>query len=94
MVKTQKARLLTDVHNSSRWSAQVDQIIGFNTNALMCAPLFNNAKTYGAIEVVNNMSSNEFDEYDLAILRVSARFVCRALREAEDITLLEGENFE
>ncbi len=39
------------------------------------------------------MSSNEFDENDLAILRLSARFTGRALREAEDITLLEGEKF-
>ncbi len=91
VVKTQEAVLVTDVHNSTRWSSEVDQAIGFNTNALMCAPLFNNEKTYGAIEVVNNISSNEFDENDLAILRVCARFVSQALQEAEDITLLEGE---
>ncbi len=72
VVETQEAMLETDVHNSSRWSARVDQVIGFNTSALMRAPLFNNAKTNGVIEVVNNMSSNEFDENDLAILRVSA----------------------
>ena len=67
-----------------------DRVIGFNTNALMCAPLFNKVKTYGAIEVVNNMSSDQFDDNDLAILRVTARFVSQALQEAEDITLLEG----
>lgn len=91
VVETREAMLVTDVHNSSRWSSEVDQAIGFNTNALMCAPLFNNEKTYGAIEVVNNVSSNEFDENDLAIFRVAARFVSQALQEAEDITLLEGE---
>lgn len=93
VVKTQKAMLVTDVHNSSRWSSEVDQVIGFNTNALMCAPLFNNEKTYGAIEVVNNMSSEQFDDNDLAILRVTARFVSQALEEAEDITQTEGEKF-
>ena len=56
VVKIQKAMLVTDVQNSSKWSAEVDQVIGFNTNALMCAPLFNCEKTYGAIEVVNNLS--------------------------------------
>ncbi len=90
VVKTQKPMLVTDVTNSSKWSAAVDQVVGFNTNALMCAPLFNNAKTYGAIEVVNNMSSDRFDENDLAILRVTARFVSQTLEEAEDITLMEG----
>jgi GAF domain-containing protein len=57
----------------------------------MCAPLINHQKTFGAIEVVNNNSGNEFDENDLAILRVTAVFVSQALQEAEDITLLEGE---
>jgi hypothetical protein len=33
-------------------------------------------------------------ENDLAILRVIARFVSQALQEAEENTLLEGENFE
>ncbi|MCP4390484.1 MAG: GAF domain-containing protein, partial [Gammaproteobacteria bacterium] len=93
VVETQKAMLVTDVHNSSRWSSEVNQVVGFDTSALMCAPLFNNEKTYGAIEVVNNMFSNEFDENDLAILRVTARFVSQALQEAEDITLLAGEKF-
>jgi signal transduction protein with GAF and PtsI domain len=91
VVKAQKAMLVTDVRNSSKWSAEVDQVVGFNTNALMCAPLFNNTKTYGAIEVVNSMSSDSFDDNDLAILRVTARFVSQALQEAEDITLTEGK---
>ncbi len=91
VVKTQKAMLVTDVHTTTRWSSEVDQAIGFNTNALMCAPLFNSDKTYGAIEVVNNMSSDEFDDNDLAILRVAARFVSQALQEAEDITLMKGD---
>jgi GAF domain-containing protein len=91
VVKTQKAVLVTDVQNSSKWSAEVDQVIGFNTNALMCAPLFNNTRTYGAIEVVNNISSEKLDDNDLAILRLTARFVSQALQEAEDITMTEGE---
>ena len=90
VVKTRQAMLVTDVRNASKWSAEVDQVIGFNTNALMCAPLFNNEKTYGAIEVVNNLTSDEFDENDLAIMRVAARFVSQALEEAEDITVREG----
>jgi GAF domain-containing protein len=91
VVATQQPMLVTDVKHSSEWSAEVDQVIGFNTNALMCAPLFSNERIYGAIEVVNNRSSDEFDDNDLAILRVTARFVSQALREAENITLLESE---
>jgi len=90
VVKTQKAMLVSDVHSSSQWSSEIDQVIGFNTNALMCAPLFNNETVFGAIEVVNNRG-DEFDENDLAILRVTARFVGQALNEAEEITLIKGE---
>ncbi len=91
VVETHEAMLVTDVHRSSQWSSEVDQAIGFNTSALMCAPLYDNDKTYGAIEVVNNRYSEVFDENDLAILRVTARFVSQALRQAEDITTMEGE---
>lgn len=90
VISTQEAMLVTDVRRSSKWSSEVDQVIGFNTNALMCAPLFNNDKTYGAIEIVNNAASDEFDDNDLVILRVAARFVSQALREAEDITQIEN----
>jgi hypothetical protein len=38
--------------------------------------------------VVNNNSKDNFDEYDLAILRVTARYVSQALQKAEDMTLM------
>lgn len=94
VVKTREAVLVTDVQRSSTWSSEVDQAIGFKTNALMCAPLFSNQTLYGAIEVVNNLSSDPFDANDLTILRVTANFVSQALREAEDITLTEVKNLE
>ena len=88
VVTTREPVLITDVRKSTQWSSEVDQIIGFRTNALMCAPLYNDDKTYGAIEVINNSSKQDFDDNDLAILRVTARFVSQALQKAEDITLL------
>ncbi|MFT5504545.1 MAG: GAF domain-containing protein [Gammaproteobacteria bacterium] len=91
VVRTQQAKLVKDVRSSDQWSSSIDRAIGFKTNALMCAPLFANRKVYGAIEVVNNLSGIVFDDNDLAILRVTARFVSQALQEAEDITLLENE---
>lgn len=89
VIRDQRARLVNDVRHSSQWSATVDREIGFDTSALMCAPLWTHDRVYGAIEVVNNLSSAQFDENDLAILRVTARFVAEALREAEDITLMQ-----
>ena len=88
VVTSREPVLIADVRKSVQWSSEVDQIIGFKTNALMCAPLYDDEKTYGAIEVVNNISTDGFDDNDLAILRVTARYVSQALQKAEDITLM------
>jgi hypothetical protein len=57
----------------------------------MCAPLFDNAKTYRTIKVVNNMTIDQFYDPDLADLRITAGFVSPASQQAEDITLQEGD---
>ena len=88
VVMTKIPVLVPDVQKSVQWSSEIDQVVGFKTRALMCAPLYNDDKTYGAIEVVNNNSNDHFDENDLAILRVTARYVSQALQKAEDMTLL------
>jgi len=86
VVTSQKAELVTDVQKSPGWSAEIDEVVGFKTQALMCAPLFSNEKTYGAIEVINSSSTDDFNANDLSILRVTARFVSQALQMAEEIT--------
>ena len=91
VVTSQKAELVTDVQKSSGWSAEIDEVVGFKTQALMCAPLFSNEKTYGAIEVINSSSTDDFNENDLSILRVTARFVSQALQMAEEITRSKDE---
>lgn len=86
VVTSRKAELVTDVQKSPEWSAEIDEVVGFKTQALMCAPLFSNEKIYGAIEVINSSSTDDFNENDLSILRVTARFVSQALQMAEEIT--------
>ena len=86
VVTSRKAELVTDVQKSPEWSAEIDEVVGFKTQALMCAPLFINEKIYGAIEVINSSSTDDFNENDLSILRVTARFVSQALQMAEEIT--------
>lgn len=86
VVTSREAELVTDVRKSSQWSAAVDEVVGFKTQSLMCAPLYSSEKTYGAIEVINSKSSEDFDDNDLAILRVTARLVSQALQKAEEIT--------
>ena len=86
VITSRKAELVTDVQKSAGWSAEIDEVVGFKTQALMCAPLFSKEKTYGAIEVINSSSTDDFNANDLSILRVTARFVSQALQMAEEIT--------
>ena len=90
VVTTRQAMLVSDVRASTHWSSEVDRAIGFDTLALMCAPLITAGKVYGAIEVVNIVTGEGFDDNDLAILRVTANFVSQALQEAEHKTLDTG----
>ena len=50
VVMTKIPVLVPDVQKSVQWSSEIDQVVGFKTRALMCAPLYNDDKTYGAIE--------------------------------------------
>ena len=86
VVASLEAELVTDVRHSPQWSAEIDQVVGFKTQALMCAPLFSGEKTFGAMEIINNNSTDNFDENDLSILRVTARSVSLALARAEQMT--------
>jgi len=92
VVTSRKAELVTDVQKSEGWSAEIDEVVGFKTQALMCAPLFSKEKTYGAIEVINSSSTDDFNANDLSILRVTARFVSQALKMAEELTRLKDKD--
>ena len=49
----QRPMLVTDVSTSPFFSMRVDQITGFTTRAVLCAPLLFGGRTLGVIEVVN-----------------------------------------
>ncbi len=82
-----KAALITDVKQSSHWSSIIDESVGFSTKSLMCAPLLDGERVLGAIEVVNTKTDDPFDEGDLNILRVTARYVALILLKTESIAL-------
>ena len=49
----QRPMLVTDVGASPFFSTRVDQVTGFTTRAVLCAPLLFGGRTLGVIEVVN-----------------------------------------
>lgn len=77
--------LVENVQRSVEWSPEVDQLIGFNTLSVLCAPLRDGRRRLGVLEVVNQQGERPFDKNDLAVLRVAAHFVSLALVRAEQL---------
>lgn len=81
-----EAVLIENVHNANQWSSEIDEFLGFRTQALMCAPLVIDDRSIGAIEVVTQANEPAFDENDLNVLKVAARFVSLILERVERLT--------
>jgi len=84
--------LVTDVKKSDCWSSTIDETVGFSTKSLMCAPLLDGDRILGAIEVVNTKTDSSFDESDLNILSITARYVSMIILKTESIALNQTQD--
>lgn len=87
VIKSGKALLIEDVHNSYLWSNSIEKRLDRHARSLMCVPLSIEDSIVGAIEVVNHASDLAFDEHDLNVLRVATRLVSFALERVEAISI-------
>jgi len=85
--------VINDVTKDHRFCSDIDDITGFTTKSILCAPLQARGKTIGVIEVLNKRDGTEFDERDLQTLMAVARTATTAieLKLAED-AIRESEN--
>ena len=83
VVQNRVPRLVPDTNNDPRFSALVDETIGFRTQSLLCVPMTVGERTLGVIEIVNTRSGQPFAEKDLDILMLVARLAALALIRAE-----------
>ncbi len=90
-LKSRQAELITDVKQANHWSSTIDESVGFSTKSLMCAPLMDSERVLGAIEVVNTKTDDPFDEGDLNILSITARYVALILLKTESIALEQDQ---
>lgn len=68
-----QALMVNDVTRDKRFNKSVDEITGFVTRSILCAPLVLHRKTVGVIEVLNKLDQSDFDEQDLeALVSVAA----------------------
>jgi len=75
----QKPMIVPDVRNSEFFSEKVDQISGFVSNSIICAPVIFAGRTLGVIEVVNPRS---LGAKALALLEVIADYTAIAVENS------------
>lgn len=87
VVERQEPLLVNDVSTDSRFFGEVDEISGFNTRNLICAPLtVRMADRLGAVEVLNKLPGT-FTAEDLDFL---SQFACQVALAIENSKLYES----
>ncbi len=74
-----EAVMVNDVAADHRFCSDIDDITGFETKSILCAPLMARGRTLGVIEVLNKLDGSEFDERDLQTLVAVAQTAATAI---------------
>jgi putative nucleotidyltransferase with HDIG domain len=71
--RTGKPLIANNVSRHPNFHRSIDEITGFTTTSLICAPLVIHRKILGVIEVLNKLDGRDFDDGDLeAVVSVAA----------------------
>ncbi|MGQ9627104.1 MAG: GAF domain-containing sensor histidine kinase [Anaerolineae bacterium] len=83
--------IVDDVRNDGRFSAIIDESLGYRTTSLIGVPLIAKGERIGVIEILNKKSGEKFDELDLEILTALANQAAIAIRNARLYLALREE---
>lgn len=86
VIKHKEPLIFSKVYEDSRFCPRIDELTGFTTRSLLCAPLITRGEVIGAIEVVSE-SPGRFRKRDLELLTALATSAAIAI---ENSRLLEG----
>lgn len=83
-VQTDAVQMVRDTQNDADFSGAVDDLTGFRTRSILCAPLRVKHKKLGALEVINKKSGDGlFDDGDRQLLQALAGMVSLAISNAQ-----------
>ncbi|MBE0480375.1 MAG: GAF domain-containing protein [Dehalococcoidia bacterium] len=74
-----KPVMVNDVTADERFCKDMDEITGFTTRSILCAPLVARGKLIGVIEVLNRVDGSDFSEQDLQTLVAVASIAAAAI---------------
>ena len=73
VASTGKPLIVNDVARNPNFHRNIDEITGFSTRSVICAPLIVHRKIMGVIEVINKLDGSDFNDQDLlAVVSVAA----------------------
>ena len=83
VIKEEKAVLVNDVSKDKRFYKAADKKSGFITKSILCVPMCTADKCLGAIEVINKMNSEDFDDADRIFLEAISSQAAIAIENAK-----------
>ena len=72
VARTGRPMIVNNVNDDQRFNRQVDDVTGFVTRSIICAPLVISGKTIGIIEVINKVGGADFNGQDMQTLTGAA----------------------
>jgi len=82
VVESGKPAIVNDVANDKRFYKAMDESSGFQTRSILCVPLVTGDRRSGAIEVLNKLGGEDFDEHDLLLCEAVASQAAIAVENA------------
>jgi HD-GYP domain-containing protein (c-di-GMP phosphodiesterase class II) len=82
VAQSREPMLINDVSKDKRFAAQFDQLSGFKTRSIMCAPMIAGGELVGVLEVLNKKGDNGFSEGDQHLLESLAGLGAMAIGNA------------
>jgi HD-GYP domain-containing protein (c-di-GMP phosphodiesterase class II) len=83
VARNKQPLIINDVTGDTRFTGTVDEVTGFTTRSMICAPLIVQRKVIGVIEVLNKQDGSEFTNHDLETLMSVASTAAMALENAQ-----------
>ena len=83
--------IVNQVNNDERFYPEIDQISGFHTRSIACAPMILHGRIIGVVEVLNNKEKSEFTEESLEVFTTFANLAAIALNNAMSFNSLNQD---
>jgi Nif-specific regulatory protein len=92
VAKTGEGVVVNDAARDPRFYKGIDQRSGFQTRAILCAPLRYADRIVGIIEAINPNRRDGFGDADLELLTAFGMVAASALERARTVSALRGSN--